>query len=143
MKIKLSLFLILSAISFFTYAEEPKSDWTNYAESSKSGFKIYYSKSSVKKDGEFCTVKILKNFTEPQEFTAEKPHFKFLSSVETQIINCEKNSYRGTRTEKWTELWGKGKLGKAYDYVGARQQDWSEPIKTTQIEGVLMEKVCH
>ena len=62
MKIKLSLFLILSAISFFTYAEEPKSDWTNYAESSKSGFKIYYSKSSVKKDGEFCTVKILKNF---------------------------------------------------------------------------------
>ena len=109
---------------------------------SKSGFEIYYSKSSVKQEGAFTKVKIVKNFSESQEFTAEKPYFRFLSSVETQLIDCEKKAYRGIRTEKWTELWGKGKLGRAYDYEGSKKNGWSNPIKDTQIEGALMDKVC-
>ena len=134
---KLLLILCLGTFPLIANAE-----WIQYAKSTKSSFEIYYSSASIKTDGWYKTVTILKNFNEPQEFTAEKPFFKFLSSVETQSIDCEKKVYRGTRTEKWSELWGKGKLGKSYDYVGAKKQAWSEPIKITQIEGVLMEKVC-
>ena len=141
---KKTLLLSLSLLIYSTLAlaELPSNDWVQYASSKKSSFNIYYSPSSIKSESGYKKVTILKNFTEPQEFTAEKPYFKFLSSVETQLIDCEKKSYRGIRTEKWTELWGKGKLGRAYDYIGMRQQAWSEPIKNTQIQGALMDKVC-
>ena len=139
---KASLILLLVASPLLAFAVPANSDWIYYAESSKSGFEIYYSKSSVKQEGAFTKVKIVKNFSEPQEFTAEKPYFKFLSRVETQLIDCEKKSYRGTRTEKWTELWGKGKLGRVYDYEGSKKNGWSNSIKDTQIEGALMTKVC-
>ena len=142
MKFKVLLILGLGAYQIIATAALPRSDWVYYAESDKSGFEIYYSSSSIKKDGVFRTVKIVKNFSEPQEFTAEKPHFKFLSSVETQVVNCEKWIYRNIRSEKWTEHWGAGTLGRAYDYNDKKQNDWSGPIKKTQIEGALMEKIC-
>lgn len=142
MKLKALLILGLSGFHISATAALPRSDWVYYAESDKSGFEIYYSSSSIKKDGVFRTVKIVKNFSEPKEFTAEKPRFKFLSSVETQVVNCEKWIYRNIRSEKWTEHWGAGTLGRAYDYNDKKQNDWSGPIKKTQIEGALMEKIC-
>ncbi|MBU3588523.1 surface-adhesin E family protein [Polynucleobacter sp. 80A-SIGWE] len=141
--LKTSLMLLLAAHPLIAFSIPANSDWVYYAESSKSGFEIYYSKSSVKHEGIFTTVKIVKNFSELQEFTAEKPYFRFLSSVETQLINCENKSYRGIRTEKWTEHWGKGKLGRAYDFEDNKKYAWSNPIKDTQIEGALMAKVCN
>ena len=142
MKIKALLILGLGTFYIVATAALPRSDWIYYAESDKSGFEIYYSFSSLKKDGVLRTVKIVKNFSEPQKFTAEKPYFVFLSSVETQVVNCEKWIYRNIRSEKWTERWGDGTLGRAYDYSDKKQNDWSEPIKKTQIEGALMEKIC-
>jgi len=139
---KIIVCVILLSFSLASSAILPNSDWVYYAESSKSGFEIYFSKSSVKKDGDFVTVTIVKNFAEPQEFKAEKPYFKFLSSVETQSIDCPKRIYRNARTEKWTELWGKGSLKKAYDYDANKPNAWSNQIKDTQIEGALMAKVC-
>jgi len=136
-----AIFSLLCPLTIFAVPAD--SDWVYYAESSKSGFEIYYSKSSIKNEGALTIVKILKNFKNPQEFTAEKPYFKFLSSVETQVINCDKKIYRGSRTEKWTEQWGNGTLGKIYDYSQKKVNDWSEPVKDTQIEGALMAKVCH
>ena len=138
----LTLSLSLLIYSALALAELPSTDWVQYASSTKSSFDIYYSPSSIKSESGYKKVTILKNFNEPQQFTAEKPYFKFLSSVEAQLIDCQKKSYRGTRTEKWTELWGKGKLGRAYDYEGSKKNGWSNPIKDTQIEGALMDKVC-
>ena len=136
-----AIFSLLCPLAIFAVPAD--SDWVYYAKSSKSGFEIYYSKSSIKNEGTLTTVKILKNFKNPQEFTAEQPYFKFLSSVETQVINCDKKIYRGSRTEKWTEQWGMGALGKAYDYSQKKKNDWSEPVKSAQIEGSLIDKVCH
>ena len=142
MRMKGLIVLWLGAFHIIANAALPRSDWIYYAESDKSGFEIYYSLSSLKKDGALRTVKIVKNYSEPQKFTAETPYFVFLSSVETQLINCEKRTYRNTRSEKWTEHWGGGVLGRAYDYSDKGPNDWSGPIKKTQIEGALMEKVC-
>lgn len=139
---KIAASVVLLVFSLSSSATLTNSDWVYYADSGKSGFEIYFSKSSVKKNGEFVEVKVVKNFAEPQEFKAEKPYFKFLSSVETQSIDCSKRIYRNARTEKWTELWGKGNLKKAYDYDASKPNAWSNPIKDTQIEGALMAKIC-
>lgn len=72
MKLKGLLLLGFGAIHIIAAAALPRSDWTYYAESDESGFEIYYSVSSLKKDGALRTVKIVKNYSEPQKFTAEK-----------------------------------------------------------------------
>jgi hypothetical protein len=120
----------------------PRSDWIYYGESSKSNFEAYYSQSGFKRDGFLVKVKIVKNYEEPVEFTAEEPYFKYQSSVESQVINCEPKVYRNIRSEKWTEPWGKGLLGKAHYYDLELKPNWSESISIKQVEGGLMEKVC-
>lgn len=142
MKLKIILISILSALPVAVSAAPIRSDWVYYAESSKSNFEAYYAPSSIKREGDLIVVKIVKNFEEPVEFTAEEPYFKFLSSVETQEVNCEKRIYRNIRSEKWSERWGIGTLGIAYDYVGSKQTKWSEPIKSNQVQGGLLAKVC-
>lgn len=140
--IKYLIFLSLLAGTLTANSAQNNSDWIYVAESSKSKFEFFYSALSVKRDGRFINVKILKNFEGEQEFTAEKPFFKFLSSVETQIINCDNKTYRNTRSEKWSDKWGLGALGRAYDYLGKKENAWSGVIQDSQIEGALMAKVC-
>ena len=142
MKLKIALIFIFSALTVAVSAAPLRSDWIYYGESSKSNFEAYYAPSSIKREGALIIIKIVKNFEEPVEFTAEEPHFKFLSSVETQEVNCEKRIYRNIRSEKWSERWGMGTLGIAYDYVGNKQTKWSELIRTNQVQGGLLAKVC-
>jgi len=140
--IKYLIFISLIAGNLTANSAQNNSDWIYVAESRKSNFEFYYSSLSLKKKGDQVSVKILKNFRYPQEFQAEKPHFIFLSSVETQVIDCGSKKYRNTRSEKWSDKWGLGTLGRAYDYLGKKENAWSGVIQDSQIEGALMAKLC-
>jgi len=140
--IKYLIFISLLPGNLTANSAQNNSDWIYVAESRKSNFEFYYTSSSLKKEGNQILVKSLKNFRDPQEFQAEKPHFIFLSSVETQVIDCGSKKYRNTRSEKWSDKWGLRTLGRAYDYLGKKKNAWRGIIQDSQIEGTLMTKVC-
>lgn len=118
-------------------------EWVRYAQSKKFGFVAFYDASSIKQEGDYKVVTLIKNFVKPQQFYAEKPYFKYLSKIEVQYINCDKNVYRSKRIEHWTETWAKGKMLRAYDFTAKKyENEWGEPIKSTSVQSGIMEAVC-
>jgi hypothetical protein len=129
------ILLLIATISTSANAET----WIKYEQSTKSGFTAYYSADSIKAEGNFRSVLVLKNYELPKTFDAEKPYFEYRSTVSTQLINCSKNSYKNNKIQIWTELNGKGVLRKDYDYN--KKENWDN-VKKGSIQEALHDKVC-
>ena len=94
---------------------------------------------SIKPEGTLWSVLVLKNLNEPALFNAEEPHFKYSSTIETQLINCANKSYKNKRIQIWSLKGGTGDLKKEYEY--SNKNHWGK-VKKGSIQEALHEKVC-
>lgn len=129
------LVILLAVFSLMTKAET----WVQYEDSKKLGFMAFYSPSSITRDNQYRTVQVLKNYYEPQKFTAEEPNFNYRSTLATHLINCSKNSYKNKRIQIWSNVGATGELKKDYDY--STKENWNQ-TKENSIQEALHEAVC-
>ena len=113
--------------------------WVKYEQSTKSGFVAYYNPMSIKAEGDLRSVLILKNYYEPKIYDAEQPHFKYSSTIATQLVNCKDNSYKNLRIQIWSLRAGNGELKKDYDY--SNKENWTK-VKDGSIQEALHQKIC-
>ncbi len=126
-------------IGAICFSFQASAQWVKYEQSLKGGFVAFYDPTSVKSEGAFRSVLILKNHNEPLVFNAEKPHFKYSSTIATQLINCASNSYKNNRIQIWSQLNGGGELKKDYSY---RDKDNWGNLKPGSIQETLHQKIC-
>ena len=126
-------------IGALCFSLQASAQWVKYEQSTKGGFVAFYDPTSVKPDGDFRSVLILKNHNEPLVFKAEEPHFKYSSTIETQLINCASNSYKNNRIQIWSQRNGGGELKKDYSY---RNKDNWDKVKPGSIQEALHQKIC-
>jgi hypothetical protein len=128
---------IFIAVIFFPL--QASAQWVKYEQSVTGGFIAFYDPTSVKPEGDFRSVLILKNFNAPLIFNAEEPHFRYSSTIATQLINCANNSYKNNRIQIWSLQNGAGDLKKNYNY--SDKNNW-EKVKTGSIQESLTQKIC-
>jgi hypothetical protein len=126
-------------IGAICFSSQASAQWVKYEQSTKGGFVAFYDPTSVKPEGDFRSALILKNYNQPLLFNAEKPDFKYSSTIETQLINCAGNSYKNNRIQMWSQLNGGGKLKKDYSY---RDKDNWGYVKPGSIQEALHQKIC-
>lgn len=113
--------------------------WVKYQQSTKNGFVAFYNPSSIKPIGNLRSVAILKNYYEPKIFDAEMPPFEYSSTISTQLIDCNDNSYKNLRIQIWSLRTGKGELKKDYNY--SNKDNWDK-VKNGSIQEALHQKIC-
>lgn len=126
-------------IGTICFSLQASAQWVKYEQSTKSGFVAFYDPSSIKPEGTLRSVLVLKNLNEPALFNAEEPHFKYSSTIETQLINCANKSYKNKRIQIWSLKGGTGDLKKEYEY--SNKNNWGK-VKKGSIQEALHEKVC-
>lgn len=134
MSLKQWFFIGAICLSFQASAQ-----WVKYEESTKGGFVAFYGPASVKPKGALRSVLVLKNFNVSADFDAEEPHFKYSSTIATQLINCIDNSYKNNRIQIWSLKSGTGELKKDYDY--SNKNNWDK-VKAGSIQEALHQKIC-
>lgn len=132
-----SAHFLISGLIFF--ACPVMAQWVKYEQSTTSGFVAFYNPLSIKAEGDLRSVQIMKNYHEPKLFDAERPHFKYSSTISTQLINCNDNSYKNLRIQIWSLRAGKGEQKKNYDY--SNKDNW-DIVKQGSIQEALHQKIC-
>ena len=128
------LFLLISLPSFAA------TNWVEIDPSDDRKFSLFYDSSAITKQGNIATIKILKNFKEPQNSVDPQKPYTFLSNISIQEIDCAKNKYRHKEITMWSRKDGGGRLEQTHIYGSSTS--WGKWVKTTSIESVVISKAC-
>lgn len=135
-EIKLNFLIFLLAVFSFTAKAET---WVQYEESKKFGFIAFYLPTSITRDNQYRTVKVLKTYNKPHQLSDKESDVLYRSTVVTQLINCSRNSYKNLGMQLWSDAGASGTLLRDFDY--SKKDNW-EKTKENSIQSVLHDEVC-